>query len=193
MPNYTLAEILDRAEQLAAGVGGDPQNSPVVDNGLTAEALLPHVWQIVTTRTAKDPKRQHLLRQKETLTFSNGVAPLPDDALTEALSTLSFNDPEIGQLMSWMPYMFDFQRPARVMVGAYTVNESGNLLIRKPGENYDPSNGFSGDLDVTLILVPGLTDPVTVPQEIIDDVVAGVAGALRGEEPWKKMIMEVIK
>src|SRR5262245_41851261 len=187
MPNYTLAEILDRAEQLAAGVGGDPQDSPVVDNGLTAEALLPHAWQIVTERTARDPKRQHLLRAKKTLTFSNGVAPLPDDALTEALSTLIFNDPEIGSLMSWIPFMFDFQRPLRPMVGSYTINESGSLLIRLPGETYDPTNGFTGQQDVTLIVIPGLTDPVTVPQEIIDEVIAGVAGALRGEEPWKAM------
>src|SRR5262245_50781844 len=185
MPTYTFAEILDRAEQIAAGVGGDPQDSPVVDNGLTAEALLPHVWQIVAERTAKDPKRQHLLRQKQTLTFTNGVANLPDGALTEALYLLSFNDKDIGPLMSWMPHMFDFQRPVRTMIGSYTINESGKLLIRKPGEEYDPEGGHTGDLDVTLIIVPGLTDPVTAPQEVIDDVIAGVAGAMRGEEPWK--------
>jgi hypothetical protein len=192
MPIYTFAEILDRAEQLAAGVGGDPQDSPVVDNGLTAEALLPHVWQVVTERTAKDPKRQHLLRQSKTLTFANGEAPLPDDALSEALPLLSFDDKELGSLMSWMPYMFDFQRPLRTMLGSYTINESGKLLIRKPGEEYDPVGGHSGDLDVSLIIVPGLTDPVTAPQEVIDDVIAGVAGALRGEEPWRAMLMEVL-
>lgn len=192
MPSYTLAQILDRAEQLAAGVGGDPQDSPVVDNGLTAETLLPHIWQIVTEKTAKDPKRQHLLRQKKTLTFTNGVAPLPDDALTESLSTLTFNDLEIGPLMSWFPHMFDFQRPGRVMVGAYTINESGNLLIRKPGDNYNPQGGHSGDLEVTLIIVPGLTDPVTVPDEIIDDVIAGVAGAMRGEDPWPDLLAKLL-
>ncbi len=191
MPTYTLAEILDRAEQIAAGVGGDPQGSPVVDNGLTAEALLPHVWQIVTERSAKDPKRQHLFRQTRTLAFTNGEAPLPDDALSEALPLLSFDDPEIGPLMSWIPYMFDFQRPLRTMLGSYTINESGKLLIRRPGEDYDPQGGFSGNLDVSLIITPGLTDPVTVPQEVIDDVVAGVAGALRGDEPWKTLLAKL--
>lgn len=192
MPTYTLAEILDRAEQLAAGVGGDPQDSTVVDSGLTAETLLPHVWQIVTERTAKDPKRQHLLRQSKTLTFAAGAAPLPSDAWTEGLPLLSFDDPQIGPLMSWIPYMFDFQRPLRTMLGAYTINESGELLIRKPGDAFDPSSGHDGDLNVSLIIVPGLTDPATAPQEVIDDVIAGVAGALRGEAIWKALLAKVI-
>lgn len=194
MPSFTLAEILARAEQLALA-GADPHDSPVLDSGPTAEVILPHVWHYVTCRTVKDPQRQHLLRQTVNLTFANGVAPLPPEVLSEALPVAVLHnpaDPTMRDLMSWIPYWFDFVRPLRSLLGYYTINESGEVAIRLPGQPWQDTGGFSGAIDLTIPCVPGLTDPVTVPDEIIDDVVAGVAGALRGEEPWKAIIAEVL-
>lgn len=182
----TIATILARAEQVALA-GGDPHESPIIDQSMTAEALLPHAWQWVLKQTLKDPKRHHLFRKIVALTFTNGVAPLPDEVFTEAmpLATLSDpTDPEFGPLMSWIPYFFDFQRPLRSLLGYYTINDDGNLQILRPGASYTPGSGFSGPINLTIPCIPPRTDPVDLAEEIVDDIVAALAGALRGELPW---------
>lgn len=190
----TIATILARAEQLAAGAGGDSHDSPVVDQSMTAETLLPHVWQYVCRQSLKDDKRQHLLRKVINLTFTNGVAPIPDEVFTEGLPMAMLSDPldpEFGPLMSWIPYYFDFQRPLRTMLGYYTIDDSGNLLIRRPGEAWSPGVGYSGAINLTIPCIPPMTDPVDVPEEIVDDVVAGIAGALRGDAPWAMLVADL--
>ncbi len=191
----TKAEILARAEQLAAGIGGDAHASPVIDAGMTAETILPHVWHFVVTRAARDPKKQHLFRQTKDLNFVNGVADLPEDVLSETLPVATLHDPadlELRVKMSWCPYWFDFTRSLRTMLGYYTINEAGKLAIRRPGEAWEDGAGFSGQIKLTIPCVPGLVDPINVPDEVVDEVVAGVAGVLRGEEMWKKLIGEMI-
>lgn len=188
----TASEIIARASELASTIGTDPHLSPLIDNEMTAETLLPHVFHYITTQTLNDPNRRQLLRQTVDVSFVAGSATVPTNLLGSTWQEVVLypeNQPEWGGRMSWLPLWFDFIRPKTAGLGYFSVDPSGNLRVIEPGSTFDLNNGATGTWKMSGFFVPAvgttLSDPITLPDDLVDDVVAMLAAAMRGERPWR--------
>lgn len=154
-----------------------------------AESMVPSVFQQVALNAAADPEKQSLLRRTHTVAMVNGVGTLPDEALTSCKFGASISDPaddSIAQVQSLVLQWPDFVQ-ARTGIQAelawWTVKGDDQLFYVEPNANYDPSTGFTGDLEITIASVPEI--PLTagttldVPSEILSDLLSAMAIALR--------------
>lgn len=104
----SLNEVIARAEQIAVGKGIDPHNSPVIDGGLTFEALYPHALRYVIQKGLKDGSiHVQDLFQSHFIEMVDDVGVLPDTVMKEHLCHSFLPGNKFG---TWVPYM-DYHRP----------------------------------------------------------------------------------
>lgn len=184
------SELLDRA-YFQALRGMDANTAPNLDDATTImEALVPSIFQAVAESYAADPRKQSLLRRTHTLTVTNGVATLPDEVLTSCLWNGSIADPNdvtVAQAQSFVAQFYDFIQPRdnwQIQLNWWNVKGDTEFHFLAANDEYDPNDGFDGDLDYTGPSVPEIpanaSDTVNVPSEVASDLVESLANALRG-------------
>ena len=158
-----------------------------------AEALVPSVFQDVAMGYAGDPDKRNLLRRTHTLALVNGVADLPAEALSAGKAGAVVNDPtdvSVAQNASMVWYWNDFVAPRSGLLSQiplWLVNDDDGLLntfhYLEANEEYDPSSGFTGSLEIMISSVPEIpataSTVLNAPSEVISDLITALAIALR--------------
>jgi len=186
---FSYQTLIDLALQQALA-GGDQLRSALLDADMTMESLVQTVFQNVALQKAADQEGRGLLRRTHTLAVTNGVATLPDTVLTQCKYGASISDPDniaVAQAQSMVEYWQDFVQP-RVGIFAqpawWIIKGDDDFHYIQPNENYDPSTGFTGSLELTIASVPevpaGASDTVDVVAEVFSDLVSALAVAIRG-------------
>lgn len=116
----SLNEVIARAEQIAVGKGVDPHNSPVIDGGLTFEALYPHALRYVIQKAV----RSGLIHIQDLVTahfieMAGGVGSLPGTVMKDLLCHAFLPAYKFG---TWVPYM-DYQRPRFGALNYFAVKD----------------------------------------------------------------------
>ena len=189
----TLSEIIARAHEIATGVAGDANASPLLDSTVTAQALVEQVFCHVAAEYAEDPTKQGSVQRSYALTFTDGLADLDGTILSEFLTHASFwSDDEPGVLhLSYLPFWYDFMRrkSMKTLLGYYAADVTTKQIgIILPGAEYQSGSGFSGDVTLRTIGIPAVpADPDTtfdIDERFKNDCIVALASALRGEAPW---------
>ncbi len=155
-----------------------------------AESLWPSISQKVGELAAGSERKRSLLRRTKTLTVSNGEATISDDVLTAYLEDSTLYDPaDLTKTYAWVRNWNDFINPSLahqpyVNYGYYSVSGGVTFAQREPGELYDPSAGFTGNMTLNIPCVPvkpaTQTTAVDVPDEILNDIYEIGSEMLRG-------------
>jgi hypothetical protein len=191
-----IQQIIDAAEQIAVGMGTDPNQSTAIDSEMTAEDLLPlafrHAYKQLCNSgqlSLQDIMRAHLID------VTDGLGDLPAGVLTEYLDN-SFLP--AFPYSSYMRYYGDYtrQRYDRLLC-YYTVNNAqfyttcGFVLsssgeeVEEPGGDSDESSEEGLTIELHAPSIPDLSIAANVnivaPQRAFDAVIYTLALALRGE------------
>jgi len=173
--------------------GLDANVAPNLDDATTImEALVPSVFQAVAEGYAGtgERRKQSLLRRTHSLTVTNGVAVLPETVLTSCMVNSSIDDPDdvtVAQAQSFCGEWFDYVQPRdawQIQLNIYCVKGDLDFHYLPANEEYDPSSGFSGTIELTVPSVPEIpasaSDALDVSSEVTSDIVEALAEALRG-------------
>ncbi len=155
-----------------------------------AESLWPSISQKVGELAAGSERKRSLLKRTKTLAVSNGAATISDDVLTAYLEDSTLYDPaDLSKTYSWVRNWNDFINPGLANqpfsnYGYYSVSGGVTFGQREPGELYDPSSGFTGNMTLNIPCVPvkpaTQTTAVNVPDEILNDIYEIGSEMLRG-------------
>lgn len=182
----TYQQMIETALSQACA-GTDPLTNPISDTSWIAEDFVSSVFQQVGVRCAKDERKRSLLRKSKTVVFANGVTTLTDDVLTEYKEDSALCDPtdftkEYSLVREWS----DFVQPRAgyaLWLGSYSLN-GVTISVVEPNANYDPLAGISANRTLVIPCVPVIpasaSDPVVVIAEIENELIEGLAIALRG-------------
>ena len=179
----TLQQLIDQAISIASR-GVDASVSPSLAAEMVTEDLIGTVFQQVSQTVAKDPTRRSLLRRTISVFFTDGSnAPLDQTVLTEYLSESMLYDPaDLAKQYSWVSQFENFIRKSDRRIGFYSVNES-TINIIEPNAVYAVLTGLTGDRNLVIpctIAKPATAaSAVVVRDELIDDLVMGLADELR--------------
>lgn len=188
MPTITTAEIYERIAQLAL-VGSDARVSPVIDSGLTIEAIFAHVLRYVVAQKMKMPEAASALQADFTLVFTAGVAPLP--------GTIDLPDSFFAQMtwvidgsnsdydISYLPQRFDHN----------AMKHRWMVYFWRNGTNVEASFGDGSpfvtfpDVIANAPVIPVISGGnVTASQTVLADVIPLAAAVLRGDFPLTQLI-----
>lgn len=155
-----------------------------------AESLWPSISQKVGELAASSERKRSLLKRTKTLVVASGAATIDDDVLTAYLEDSTLYDPaDLTKTYSWVRNWNDFINPSLanqpyVNYGYYSVSGGVTFAQREPGELYDPSSGFTGNMTLNIPCVPvkpaTQTTAVDVPDEILNDIYEIGSEMLRG-------------
>jgi hypothetical protein len=189
----TIQNIIDQAEQIAVGMGTDPNQSTAIDSEMTAEDLLPlafrHAYLQLLNSGSLSLQDVMLAHQIE---VTDGEGILPDGVLTEHLDN-SFLP--AFPFSSWMRYFADYSRKRfDNLLCYYTVNNGKfyttcGFNLDSSGEVEDSSGAESSEegemIELHAPSIPAMptlaTTTFEMPQRALDAVVNTLALALRGE------------
>lgn len=178
----TLQQLIDQAISIA-NRGVDQSTAPALSAEMIAEDLLSTVFQQVGQTVAKDPARRSLLRRTVAVNFTSGTATLDGTAFTEYLSeSMLYDTSDITKQYSWISQFENFIRKSDRRIGFYSVNES-TINIIEPNATYAAGSGITASRNLVIPCSPvvpaAATDPVIIRDELIDDLVMGLADELR--------------
>lgn len=155
-----------------------------------AESLWPSISQKVGELAAGSERKRSLLKRTKTLAVVNGSATITSDVLTAYLEDSTLYDPaDLTKTYAWVRNWNDFINPSLanqpyVNYGYYSVSGGVTFAQREPGELYDPSAGFSGNmtLNIPCVVVKPATQTTAVdcPDEILNDIYEIGSEMLRG-------------
>lgn len=179
--SLSLQQLIDQSVSIA-GRGVEPSLSPVLAAEMVAEDLVSTVFQQVGQAVAADPARRSLLRRTKTVTFASGVGTVTGDVLTQYLcESMLYDSTALTAVYSWIPQWEEFMRMSDRRDGYYCVNES-TIAVIQPGAVYAVASGLSGDLSLVtpcaIEMPASASATVVVRDELIDDLVMGLADAL---------------
>lgn len=156
-----------------------------------AEALVPSVFQNVAMAYAANPHTQSLLRRTHTLSVVNGVATLPAEVLSAGKVGAVVSDPvdlTVAQNQAMVWFWNDFVAPRSGILSQipqWIIRGDDEFHYLEANESYDPSSGFTGDLEIDISSVPEI--PATagatldVPSEVLSDLIEALAVAIRNQ------------
>ncbi len=169
-------------------------------DGLNADAVSEYLVQLVFLQVARkyaenDAKRALTLAVVP-LTFTNGAADLGDQVLTDYLkygvlrNALDETQTQKYVYVSWQEFTRPLT-PVSLQLGTFSCHSTMDsdtvetISVVEPGETYDPTAGFTGNMTLTTPVAPTVpaadTDPINCPQEMQQDLLIGVARALTGQ------------
>lgn len=164
----SLQAIIDRATDIAAGA----VDGPLQDAAMLAQSLLPEVLHSETEKSALDPYKRSIYKRVLSVTITNNVGDLPDEALTAYACEATVTD-ENGDIASLLHYD-NFVRSPDTRLAHFAIRQGTEI-------HYLPVGGgaYNDDIEVTIACVPEIptapTDEVVMPAEIVDDVVRALA------------------
>ena len=180
----SLLEIVERGRTIADGRGVDPIKNPVIDNGMTAEALVPHAIRMaVHGATAEDltaMATDHAITMIEDDT-DIGVGDLPAGVIRKFLDQAYLPDYPHS---SYIPYP-DFKRSLYSNLLSYFTFRNNKIYVTG-----DEDMLFS-ELILNAVAVPiitNATDDLGLPDNITEAAILIIAGALTGEIPIKEIL-----
>ena len=146
---------------------------------------MPAVFQAVAENAADDPDKRPLLRRAKTIAMISGSGTIPGDVLTKCFSDATFLDPaDLSKSYSWEADYYDFINAPSGLLGYFSSSIENIIVQREPGEDYDLSTGFTGDIQLTVPCVPVTPatagDQVAAADVIISDIISVGAEMLRG-------------
>lgn len=140
----TLAEIVARAEQIAIARGTDPHQSPVIDAGMTVEALYPHALRYAIKKDLENGGSAENYRRSFFIPIIDGKGEFPENAFPEYMC------------LSYLP---DFPKAAYVPLPDMQGQRYDNLLV------YYALQGSTlhttAVLDAVLSTIQAASDPTT--------------------------------
>jgi hypothetical protein len=170
--------------------GGESAEQANLNTRSVIESIMPSVLQDVALRLARTEEGRSLLRVTHTITLTSGVGIVPAVALTQCKWGASISDPldtTVAQLQSLVPYWQDFVQPRDGLAADlpwWTIRGDSDFHYLEAGEDYDPSDGYDGDIELTIATVPAMPtvagDPLGWPVEVETDVIDCAAEMLRG-------------
>lgn len=176
----SLSEVLARARTIATQMGGDPNQSPLIDDLPGIRAMLDHVLRDVYRKKAANKRNYHDLTIRHTVAIAASSGAVPSTILREFLSQADFQDAN-GSLISWITYPIDYASSVNFTQIGYITIRGDNFLYRAPA----PNQSYTGNLYVTAVSIPALpadwSDTVDVDVDILDDVILATALAIRGQ------------
>jgi hypothetical protein len=184
--SFTYQAMIEAALSQACA-GTDPLTNPISDTSWIAEDFVSSIFQQVGAECAKDEHKRSLLRRVKTVTFINGAATLTSDVLTEYKEDSTLYDAsDMTKEYSLVREWGDFIQPRigwMLWQGIYSMN-GVTISVVEPNANYDPTAGVSADRILVIPCVPTVpasaSTVVDVPSEIENDLIEGLATALRG-------------
>lgn len=181
----TYAEWVERV-RLEAQRGSEQAELSQLDTQPIIEAIQPSVFQTVGENCAADPRKRSLMRKTLTVSMTNGSGTIPAQALTKYMEDATFLDPaDLSKNYSWVREFQDFIGPLDDRLGYFNVQGESVLLVREPGEPYEPGVGSSDPFQLTIPCAPvrpaAATDPIDAISEVTSDLVDVGASVLRGE------------
>lgn len=189
--NFTLQEIIDLSvQQATAGIDA----TLITDAEITAEPLLPNIFQQVGREAARNERTRSILSRAKTATFTNGTATLSDDVLTEYKEDSTFYDTaDLTKEYSLVREWADFIQPRtgyQLLLGSYCIRDGVTIGVVEPGANYAVGSGVTGNRALVIPCVPVIptlsTDVVVMPDEVANNVIEALAVALRGQAEREK-------
>lgn len=185
--SVTYQQFISLACQQALA-GLNPLTANILDIELTAETLVPTVFQQVATRFAADPDKRSLLRRTHAITMTNGVGALPAAVLSagKAGATISISsDATVAETAAMVWYWNDFIAPRSGLLSQipqWIINDD-DIYYLAADATYSAASGFSGSLDLTISSVPVIpataATTLDVPDEALSALVEALASALR--------------
>jgi hypothetical protein len=185
----TYQELCERI-LLEAQRGGERAEQANLNTQSVIEAIMPSVLQDVALKFARDEEGRSLLRQTHTITLTDGVGVVPAAVLTQCKWGASIADPAdvtVAQLQSFVAYWQDFVQPRSGLeadIPLWTIKGNDEFHYLEAGEDYDPADGFDGDVELTIATVPSIpasaADQTGWPSEFESDVIDYGAEMLRG-------------
>ncbi len=155
-----------------------------------AESLWPSISQKVGELAAGSERKRSLLKRTKTLSVGNGTATISSDVLTAYLEDSTLYDPaDLTKTYSWVRNWNDFVNPSLANqpysnYGYYSVSGGVTFAQREPGELYDPSSGFTGNMTLNIPCTPvkpaSQTTALDVPDEVLNDIYEIGSEMLRG-------------
>lgn len=186
----TYQEFLSLSSQQALQ-GVNPLTASILDVEMTAEALAPVIFQEVAQGYAADPNSWSLLRRTHTIAMVDGAGVLPDEVLTSCAVGAVIASPDdvtVLQNQAFVPNWNDFVSPRdniQSLLTYWIIRGDDDLHILQAGEEYDPDDGFTGDIEYTGASVPEIpatfSDTLDVPSEVLSDLQNALSKALMGK------------
>jgi hypothetical protein len=183
-------QIIDAAEQIAVGMGTDPNQSTAIDSEMTAEDLLPlafrHAYRELCQSGAnsQDVMLTHTIELTDSTTRAGMQGPLPSGVLTEYLEKAFLPD---FPFSSFMRYISDYDRERLdAMLCYWTVDDGVFYTTCAEGSSEEVGSG-SEEVTITLRapsvpVIPTLASTdIVIPIRARDHVIYILALALRGE------------
>lgn len=175
----TVQDLVDRAMSIAlAGVG---DGSPLQDDPMVAEALIPHAIKRLSAKLAAIPDYAHLLRKQQTLTFASGEATLPTNLLPELFDSAELVVPDTfpaGGLSSKLVQWVNSQAAFNGWLEAsfyYGLHRNGKVIAKDSTGSAIPD----GDLQLNALCDLSDTTLSGLPDTVHDDLVAQLAAMIR--------------
>lgn len=103
--SFTAQEIWDKATELATGVAGDANVSPLVDSEVTAEVAYPHALKAVFRDYALLGKFQDDVNMDHAVEVLNGEATLPSTIMREFLDRAYIVTDKFASKVSYEDYL----------------------------------------------------------------------------------------
>ncbi len=174
----TTAEIFARARTIATEMGGDANQSPVIDSLAGLRALLNHCVLEIYRRKCSNPRFIRDITTRTTVAIASGSGTLPDTVMREYLDTGDFID-ENNSLVTYYPYASDFYSGVNFDQLGYAFLQGDLIKYTAPALDLDD---YNGNLYITSPCLPAITTSVTFnTEEVATDVILLLAKAIRGE------------
>lgn len=171
-------EIIDRAEQLASGVGVNSKPPPVFDSSITAQTVFPHAVRNVLNRLARTGEDFHDLVQTHDVSLKNGVGELPASVLKDTLEQAIFPG---RPFVSYLPY-HDFLRYKFLPQMDYFAINGNKLHFAENGS----CDCCCGKLQLSVATAPDLPRNIdaelSLSNKVVEEVILTIASVLRGEQ-----------
>jgi hypothetical protein len=168
-----LQELIDRA-MFAARIGEIAADTDaVIAAEVEAETWVPECLHSLTEEVAKDPEKQHLLQQRNSVALINGVSgPLTGNFLSEFIEVGGVRDAN-GNVLVRVHNYDDFLKYLPTVYGYYCL-QNNKFYTRE----IDTGSfvGTDGPLQVDAPAVPTVG---TIPDSLIDDLVTMLAARIR--------------
>lgn len=180
MASATGDQILARSRIIATQVGGDANQSAVIDARGGLRALLNDTIRILYRRRANSQDFTRDIVVRHTITMAGGIGTCPDTVMRELLAQAQFQD-ENGSLITYYNYNIDADSGQNFQQLGYVVMNGDTFVYTAPN-----SVAYDGDMYVTAATFPtfpaSMSQSITFPsQGIIDDLCSLLAQAIVGK------------
>jgi hypothetical protein len=178
--------FLSLASQQALA-GANPLTSPLLDIEMTAETLVPDVFQSVSLSYAADAQKASLLSRDHTITLTDGSGTIPDTVLTQCKfnSTAYLESDTAATQASLVRTWLDFVTPSTTdrLLARYHIKDQTIYWI-EANAAFESGVGIDGDIVLNIPSTPEIPatedDDLVVADEVLSDLITSLAQRLRG-------------